>query len=80
MRQLWEMGLGRTDVIVLVIAIAVLIVADLLHEKEISFTAWLLQRKIGVRYAVYLAVCMVLRLQVVADFGQPAASFLYFQF
>ena len=80
MRQLWEMGLGRTDVIVLVIAIAVLIVADLLHEKEISFTAWLLQRKIGVRYAVYLAVCMVLLLQVVADFGQPAASFLYFQF
>ena len=80
MRQLLEMGLGRTDVIVLVIAIAVLIVADLLHEKEISFTAWLLQRKIGVRYAVYLAVCMVLLLQVVADFGQPAASFLYFQF
>ena len=64
----------------LAIAIAVLIVADLLHEKEISFTAWLLQRKIGVRYAVYLAVCMVLLLQVVADFGQPAASFLYFQF
>lgn len=80
MRQLLEMGLGRTDVIVLVIAIAVLIVADLLHEKEISFAAWLLQRKIGVRYAVYLAVCMVLLLQVVADFGQPAASFLYFQF
>ena len=72
------MGLGRTDVIVLVIAIAVLIVADLLHEKGISFTAWLLQRKIGVRYVVYLA--MVLLLQVVADFGQPAASFLYFQF
>ena len=66
--------------IVLVIAIAVLIVADLLHEKGISFTAWLLQRKIGVRYVVYLAVCMVLLLQVVADFGQPAASFLYFQF
>lgn len=80
MRQLLEMGLGRTDVIVLVIAIAVLIVADLLHEKGISFTAWLLQRKIGVRYVVYLAVCMVLLLQVVADFGQPAASFLYFQF
>ena len=34
MRQLLEMGLGRTDVIVLVIAIAVLIVADLLHEKR----------------------------------------------
>lgn len=80
MRQLLEMGLGRTDVIVLVIAIAVLIVADLLHEKEISFTAWLLQRKIGVRYAVYLAVCMVLLLQVVADFGQPAASFCIFSF
>ena len=80
MSQLLEMGLGRTDVIVLVIAIAVLIVADLLHEKGISFTAWLLQRKIGIRYAVYLAVCMVLLLQVVADFGQPAASFLYFQF
>ena len=79
-RQLLEMGLGRTDVLVLAIAIAVLIVADLLHEKGSSFTAWLLQRKIGVRYAVYLAVCMVLLLQVVADFGQPAASFLYFQF
>lgn len=77
---LLQQGLNMAQLITVIVAIVVLLVVDILHEKEIHISVWLQKRNIVIRWGLYYGVILYILLAVVQTFGKSAATFLYFQF
>lgn len=74
------MGLGRADWIVLFIALMILILVDLLHEKGIRIRKKLYEKNLFVRGAVYLGIVWAILLFGIYGYQYDASQFIYFQF
>lgn len=74
-----NLGMGRKDFAVLLIALAVLAVVDTLRQR-IDLKAVLDHRNIVVRYAVYYVIIFTILIFGVYGPEFNAASFIYFQF
>ncbi len=77
---LYTLGLSAVDLWVLVAAIALLLTADILHERGVRIRDSLLRQPLPLRWAVYYGAVMVLLVFGVYGPGYDAASFIYFQF
>lgn len=75
-----DMGLNEANWIVLIIAIGILAIVDLLHEKGMRIRQQLYTRCFLVRGTVYLAAVWLVILFGVYGFQYDASQFIYFQF
>lgn len=77
--EVW-LGLEPPELVVLVIAVLVLIVVDLIHEKKPDLRAVITARPLPVRWAVYLIGIYIVLIFGMYGPGFSEAQFIYFQF
>ncbi len=77
---LLTLGLNLAQVLLTLLALALLLMVDIVHEKGGHFSAWIGRKPIVVRYGIYYGLILLVLISVLQTFGQSAASFLYFQF
>lgn len=78
--EIYGLGLSRADLAILICAILVLLLIDCLHEKQISIAKALQRLPLVPRWLAYFMLVLPVFLQALASFGEPASSFIYFQF
>ena len=74
------MGLSKFELAVLLVAVVLLLIADILHEKQKSITTWLNGRSRIFRWFFYLGMVFILFIAAVRQFGGEASGFIYAQF
>ena len=74
------MGLSKFELAVLLVAVVLLLIADILHEKQKSITPWLNGRSRIFRWFFYLGMVFILFIAAVRQFGGEASGFIYAQF
>lgn len=74
------MGLSKFELTVVFIALVLLLIVDILHEKQKSITVWLNSRNRIFRWGCYLGMLLILFIAVVRQFGGEASGFIYAQF
>lgn len=78
--SIYELGLDKPNWIILIIALIVLIIVDLLHEKNISVFSIVDRQGLIFRYCIYGGLIWSLILFGVYGAGYDASQFIYFQF
>ncbi len=73
-------GLERGNLIVGLIAIALLLVVDYVHEKGISVFSWVHRRNIFIRWTLYLGLIWTIIMLGIYGVEYDASQFIYFQF
>lgn len=79
-RQLLGFGLDVPDLVAGTLALAVLVIGDVLQYKKIDVAAWLFARPRAVRWLAYWALIVCVAVFGVYGPQYSAAPFLYFQF
>ena len=75
------MGFTKANLPVVILALLVLFIVDILHEKGIAIRRQIIAvMPVWARWGVYIAACETILLQSFVRFGQPATAFMYFQF
>ena len=74
------MGLGAADWGVLILALLILLIVDLLHEKEVQIRQLIQRQNLILRGGIYLAAVWLVILFGVYGFQYDASQFIYFQF
>lgn len=77
--EVW-LGLEMPELVVMAVAVALLIVVDLLHEKRPQLRAVITARPLPVRWLVYLAGIYIVLVFGMYGPGFSEAQFIYFQF
>ena len=78
--EMLNLGLNGAQMLTVGIAMVMLLIVDILHERNISISTWINQRNVVVRWGVYYAMILYILMVVLQTFGKSASSFLYFQF
>ena len=78
--EMLNLGLNGAQMLTVGIAMVMLLIVDILHERNISISTWINQRNVIVRWGVYYAMILYILMVVLQTFGKSASSFLYFQF
>lgn len=79
LKTIEALGLDTPDLIVGVLAVALLFAVDVLSQKH-DLRAWLMRRALPVQWAVYLGMIVVIAVFGVYGPEYNAAPFIYFQF
>ena len=74
------MGLSVFELMAVFIAMLLLLVIDILHERQKSITVWLDGRSRIFRWGCYLGMLFILFIAAVRQFGGEASGFIYAQF
>lgn len=74
------MGLSGFELMAVFIAMLLLLVVDILHERRKSITVWLDCRSRILRWGCYLGMLFILFVAAVRQFGGEASGFIYAQF
>lgn len=77
---IFALGLSTYDLIIFMIGLFALFIIDFIHEKDISIVAQLNKLSTIPRWMIYFILITPVFLQIIASFGEPASSFIYFQF
>lgn len=77
---LLTLGLNLAQILLTGLAMALLLMVDIVHEKGGHLSIWIGKRPAVVRYGIYYGLILLILTSVLQTFGQSAASFLYFQF
>ena len=77
---IWTLGLNGIQLGSLVIALLILLFVDILHEKNISISAFLEKQNLLFRWGIYYITIFYVIFSIIQSFGEPASSFIYFQF
>ncbi len=78
--ELSVLGMEPTELVALMIGIAVLWFADYRREVGKPCGKWLCEANTAVRWSVCMILCLFIVIIAFRSFGQGAASFIYFQF
>ena len=78
--SIYELGLDRYNMVVLLIAIVLLVMVDVLHESEKSISSFLGKQPLFLRWLCYLSISLILIFQIIYQFGGPASDFIYSKF
>lgn len=74
------MGLSGFELMAVFIAMLMLLVIDILYERQKSITVWLDSRSRILRWGCYLRTLFILFIAAVRQFGGEASGFIYVQF
>lgn len=76
----FALGMGQNEFLVLIIAMAVLLLVDILCERNVDIRAWIAARPMPIRWALYL--CGVVSIVLLGVYGKKydAAAFIYMRF
>lgn len=77
---LYELGLSKIDFWIGILAIIVLLVVDLLHEKGIQLREAILRQNLWFRWIIYFTVIFSILIFGFYGPNYDAAQFIYFQF
>ena len=78
--SLLNLGLDIANWWILIIAILILLVVDILHEKEISVIAWVDKHNIVLRWVLGLALIWTTIMFGIYGVAYDTSQFIYFQF
>jgi hypothetical protein len=78
--NLTNMGLDRSTAGILLVAMAILVVSDILKYRNVRVREWICSRKLPLRWAIYYVSIMFVLIFGVYGPGYNAAEFIYFQF
>lgn len=71
---------GKSNLIVLVVALVILFVVDFLHVKNVKIREWIMSRNTIVRWMIYWAAMFFVLLFGFWGSGYDSTAFIYFQF
>ena len=74
------MGLSGFELMVVFIAMLLLLIVDILHERQKSIMVWLDSRSRMLRWGCYLGMLFIIFTAAVRQFGGEASGFIYAQF
>ena len=76
----FALGMGKTELLVLGLAVLILFVVDILNERGVDLREWISARPMPIRWALYL--CGVLSIVLLGVYGKKydAAAFIYMRF
>ena len=74
------MGLSGFELMVVFIAMLLLLIVDILHERQKSIMVWLDSRSRMLRWGCYLGMLFIIFIAAVRQFGGEASGFIYAQF
>lgn len=80
LKKLFFLGLKAEEVYIVLGAMAILVLVDILHEKNIEIRKWLSNQNIALRWGCYLSVAFVLIIAMMGKIGGTATQFVYAQF
>lgn len=75
-----ELGLDKGNWIILIVAIFILYIVDILHEKEISVFSLINKQEIWFRWILYIGLIYSIILVGIYGIQYDASQFIYFQF
>ncbi|MCQ2497578.1 MAG: MBOAT family protein [Lachnospiraceae bacterium] len=78
--SIFELGLEKGDWIVLILAFVIVLIVDILHEKNISIKALLDKNIFVLRWIVYAAALLVIIIFGIYGVEYDTATFMYAQF
>lgn len=78
--SLYNLGLDRSNFVVLIIAIILLFIVDICHDKNIWIWDWLQSQNLWFRWLVYILLFESILLFGIWGVGYDKVAFLYFQF
>ena len=78
--SLYNLGLDRSNFVVLIIAIILLFIVDICHDKNIRIWDWLQSQNLWFRWLVYILLFESILLFGIWGVGYDKVAFLYFQF
>lgn len=78
--SLYNLGLDRRNFILMIVAIILLMIVDVLHNKGIHIRTWLQTQNRWFRWLVYIVMIEVVLLFGIWGVGYDQAAFIYFQF
>lgn len=76
----YSLGLNAQEWYYVLTAIMILLLVDLLHEKQISLSKIFAKQNLLFRWAVYYAAIVGIIISLIQTFGVSAGNFIYFQF
>lgn len=79
-RNIFSLGLEGMQLIELGVAILILVVVDILHERGYKLRSWVEKQCVAVRWSGYLLILTSFVIFLIQNYGKAAASFIYFQF
>lgn len=74
------LGMQEKRFIMLIMAIAIVVLVDWLHEKKISIIDWLNKQNLAFRWIVYFVVVMNLLVGIIYNYGTETSGFIYTRF
>ena len=78
--SLFRLGIGQGEFGMLMLAVALLVLVDVLHERGFSFRTQLLKQQLWFRWLVYLSMLFAVLLLGMYGPSTDAATFIYAQF
>ncbi|MCR5421731.1 MAG: MBOAT family protein [Lachnospiraceae bacterium] len=78
--DLLSLGFDKADGIIMALSIIILIIIDIIHEKGISVTDFIVKRTILVRGIIYAGIIWSIILFGIYGTGYDTGQFIYFQF
>lgn len=78
--SLINLGLDTANWVILLVAIVILMVVDILHEKELSVMALVEKQEVWFRYALYLGIVWCTIMFGIYGIAYDTSQFIYFQF
>ncbi len=79
-KEFWSIGLSTIQLGFLTIALIILLLVDVLHEKKVSINSILANQNLYFRWCIYYLFILYILISLVQSFGVSANSFIYFQF
>ena len=77
---LYNLGLSRIDFSIALLSIFILLVVDVLHERNVRIRSWILRQNLWFRWTVYLLAIFSVLIFGFYGPNYDAAQFIYFQF
>ncbi len=77
---LYTLGLSQIDFWVGVLAILVILIVDVLHERKVHIRKWILEQNLVFRWVIYFVTLFTILIFGFYGPNYDAAQFIYFQF
>ena len=74
------LGTREESFVLLFLAVVILFIIDMIHERNISISDWIEKKHIIVRWTIYLMAALIVISGFIYNYGAEVTNFLYAQF